>query len=225
MISATIEKLIDQVVLDRIAGPVGQSFSAYDITKDVRKLTTEIFYHGDAKDYIHAKLRDSQMFDVDYTSGSNYILYSRNATVVPIIVNNPNPVASLAAQQAVTIPGSTLAGSIIKAFNKVMKGSLKAPITTIAEVRTPDARGTISIPKEMVKSLGLQVGDKVTAHCYNSKKHLILKPLDHTLFPHQYAGIYTVDRSGNIRVTKPMLERACANRHIVTLRKDSIVVE
>lgn len=217
MISSTIEKLIDQVVLDRIGGPAGQSFSAYDITKDVRKLTTEIFYHGDAKGYIHAKLQDSQMFDVDNSGGvygGTYIVYTRSANVQPA-TSNPS--------FAATYPN--LNALLVKSFNPVVAPA-PAPAVLATVSRTPDARGTISIPKDMVTSLGWKPKDRILAIKSNTKGLILRKATNVAASINKYdPHYYTVDRSYNVRITKSTLDAAGVTRNVVQLKSDKIIVE
>lgn len=230
MISATIEKLIDQVILDRIAGPAGQAFSAYEITKDVRKLTKEIFYHGDARDYIHAKLQDSKMFDQkDY--GSGYLIYERNATVQPLTINNALQAPAVAVSLG-TMPANTfinnfkaIAKQAANQVGKAVSFAKPACATITAVKRKPDARGTLSVPKDMVKALGLSPGDRVQVNV-GRNHNLLVRPWAANVHAiHAFDALYTVDRSGNIRITKAILDKAGVKKNVVSLDRDRIIVE
>lgn len=217
MISATIEKLIDQVVQDKVNSNDAQSFSAYDITREVRKLTAEIFYHNDAKDYIHAKLQDAQVFTIDRTS-LGYILYTKPA----LIKTNPTV--------QITMP--TLPASAVQSFQKAMRKSLKASLSnpivannvTMSVTRTPDARGTISIPNGFVKKV-FPNAKAVAVVKSPANNGLALQECKGGPQNQQILTMYTVDRNHNIRITKSILNRAGVKHNMVTLLKDRITVK
>lgn len=191
-VSSAVEMLIEDTVQDFVQQ--GKEFTAFDVTAAVRKQTQEDVYHRDVRGFIHHQMQNHL--------GSTYqqVSHPVHAAILYQPVNAPT----------VKVPSPPTSGVVASGWKATPSANdLKGMAAWAKKAGTnvgmkPDARGSITVRADQIRKIGFKPGQKLFAHCF--KKHIVLtkdplKNADHTT-------TYTVNGSGNVRITKKTLSQA-----------------
>jgi len=223
MCSTAVSGLIFDIVTERVNG--GEMFTAYDITLAVQdRLKKDNAF--DPTQHRHRHLRNDVHREISTYLTSN--VYNRTLQDVgaptPAFVYHPpgsdpstytprlqhdTPQPATPSQVAYTPPTSPVASQ----FNSLSTDDEGDAQDTTG--RTPDARGTLTVPVPVLAAAGINPLETVYASPtqYNSKDAVALskQPFVGATGPVDPATTYTVDSHGNVRITQHTLQKCNIN--------------
>lgn len=173
--------LTDSDVYDSIESFIkdGISFTAYDVTKSLRK---KGFWaeHSSVRDLVH-----------DYLSTYSSCAVANKEVVPGVWAKEYTPSA---VKNVATPPVSKTPTPVIKGGAKYATGQ---------SVRLqPTRRGGVSVPKQLIAAIGLKPGDSVVVTKLGNFATLMQG------YATKYHSAYTVDKYGRVVVTKAVLHKA-----------------
>lgn len=195
----------------------GNMFTAYDVTKSVRKTTKSNVDHYDVQKYVHQYM-DEIMDGWDYTRSNHTFLKNGMPTTVILYhnvnelnLNNYNPNAVSGPKKKVPLTPKS-----VKTVNTVpaTKGSVVRKVMS----------GRLTIPTFMIDKLGMEAGD--TAFISKSTQQGLLL-VTKVAWKHPVVAKLMVDSKGNIRISRRILNKVGYKGNTFTVRsdKDHVVVE
>jgi bifunctional DNA-binding transcriptional regulator/antitoxin component of YhaV-PrlF toxin-antitoxin module len=213
IVNPLLEDLIRREVKGKLARQ--EPFTAYTVTlalrarnlrvdhQDVRRLVHGMFRNGELDDY-GRELRDM--------GGPARAWYYQ-----------PEPTSSLARHRC----PSTVARSYL-AFPTSGNRRDRTPHRVGLHPRKVDRRGTVCIPAVLIRGAGLRRGDRaVVLADVNRGRLAIALHASHGAGPPPQSRSYTVDKYGNIRITRAAQRQAgvSAGSYRVERTADGIVIE
>ena len=232
------ENMLQQpVVVDEIRAEVRQrvnarqSFTAYDITKYLRKWDFR-GRHDKWKQIVHQMFDDGEMVGYTrelrdmggavpawyYFHQSDYAAQQYTTNVAQTYTNPTSTITNIADQPAKSISLGLTSGYVQVADEAPKQDtSPRIPVAVVSEPKEeeitarPDRRGTICIPARAIRQIGLEPGDGaiVIPNCRDRLIH-VMHPRDLVAGPQVDYRVYTVDKDYNIRITSVVVDEAWA---------------
>lgn len=223
----------------------GEMFTAFDITTEIRNRSHRV-KHDEVRDLVHDYYTRGGL-GIDYTRTTisvasnnqqqfvhpwlyhrlvdNPLNYQQNK--LPAIFKNTqanNPPVVQQQNQPITIPSNLLSSNSSNSSNSPIlnKKSCRANPAGLCKARNVDARGTLSVPANVLKKIGFQAGQKVYAVAVGNGVSITPnQPAQSTVFKK-----YTVDCHGQVRITQALLRRAGipGNKYDVDSQSDKVVL-
>lgn len=212
-------------------------FTAFDITQEARLEHGVTERHGEIKGDVHGIFDNGQMDNYErclitprpgvpeawlyFPEGADWTQYkSKWAHLPPATQVLGQAVASIVQQAALGV-GAQLDGVTGTCVGTI--SSLPATITSNIGNHQVDNRGRLCIPTEMIKNLGLNIGE--WAYAYSDGNSVVVAKSQPTMGTSAYS--YLVDKSGNVRVSQACLvEAGIGGTHFDIVEiNDTIVVK
>jgi len=218
--------VVEQIVKDKVAA--GAMFTAHDVTLEARGKGHRAD-HGQCKDAVHDLFARGEMgvaytrSPISVTGGNPYLYHQR--------IDDPNNYANVRGGQpqvnsqvntggTITVPDGDgdddddddgPAAVLIPAASPSFL-TRSAPKNSRLQVsgRQPDARNVLSIPIDLIRKMGLVAGNKVAIYsAVNGSAHLEIHKHDKgNQADTNRIAEYTVDKNGQIRITKGCINLA-----------------
>lgn len=185
----TTQNLIQDVLATKVTA--GETFSAFEVSREVQKLQKlemlPIERHGQMRDAIHDEMKQY----VGSSYGRKLVSYGGP---VPAFQYSPNAPTQAAPQTASSVSATAVA---------------TADDDDEVTNRTPDARGTLTVPAHLMRAVGCEAGKLATViagkDSANGDAVLFVRnggEPDQTLAADEkFLSEYTVDASDNVRIT------------------------
>lgn len=206
MVDFDTQTCIDSVISQKVQA--GELFTAFDISNAVKVMLRNLgTFNGSI--HRHKVMRDDVNLALNYVMGDfnsfNYIrtLCDVSSTEKAFVYHPANVSAS-------TYVGAGIANPV-PVSPSVNTNTINAQATTTSvvnnstsDVKMPDARGTLCVPSQLLKDAGFSTYG--AAYVYKQVDCLLISP---NVLPavSNYDAYYTVDHSGNVRITKYTLEK------------------
>ena len=190
----------------------GYMFTAFDVTKAVRKQTTDKVIHEEVKKEVHKMFNNGQMPG-----------YARNLAALSLPNNVPQPWVYHPLNSDPTLYNGDPTYGVLAHAQIPTSPALPAtpatpaiPATVVIDSITTAADGTyefdttnrLCVPNSLVRQAGMKAGDDVTV-LVDHNNDLVLTQ-DQNLAGHLLTT-YVVDKYDNIRVTMATLQKAGIN--------------
>jgi hypothetical protein len=209
MVSQDIIDLVNETIYFFVKN--NKTFTAFDITLEVRKNTDEEFFHNDIKQYIH----DTMAMETSYSKELNtdYNAWEYSPKVIPNTV--------LVVKRGMYKVSKDVFNKFVGKFNKNVK-------TVKVTEGKRDKRKRLGIPKDLLASLI----SESRPYPINIKKVDVQN--DGSLIPYRLGDItnklqtYTLDSKGNIKISNKVLSEigfSESDKINIVLCKDKILLK
>lgn len=233
MCSANVLSLVESLIDKKVAG--GDTFTAYDVTKEARNLTSEQFYHSEVRNSIHDKMLE-HTDSGDYQRGSDpvhaafqyYPVFASPLTSGPPTSSmSPVPTGNMMGISPIVPVSAATALAAVRApvAQKHRYGALN-PNTKHAGVETVgrDARSRLCIPKKFVGAIGCNPGDEIAALIVPKSQIVITLRSGSVKGSPAEKAHYRVDKDGNIRISDKTLTKLGITASIVGVRSSGAFI-
>lgn len=215
---------IDKVLKKKI--DAGETFTAYAITKEARKLTDEQFLHGDVKDYIHDELEDfvnKGKYTKTLVPSASWRAYEYSPVPQPVAppTNVPGFQVKLNDAQAKKVAADNmfkkLAANLMALPPKIGRktGIIKTAPLVPNSAPTPGQgayitkqvvakrgnRNRILVPKELIQKIGAKPRQRVNVYPVHNGKAFITQDV----IANPISACYTIDCKGNFKISDSVL--------------------
>lgn len=209
MVDFDTQTCIDSVISQKVQA--GELFTAFDISNAVKVMLRNLgTFNGSI--HRHKVMRDDVNLALNYVMGDfnsfNYIrtLCDVSSTEKAFVYHPANVSASTYVGAGIANPvpvANTQSANPSFITNSNTLVITNSPVST-SDAKMPDARGTLCVPSQLLKDAGFSAYG--AAYVYKQVDCLLISP---NVLPavSNYDAYYTVDHSGNVRITKYTLEK------------------
>jgi hypothetical protein len=177
-----------------------EMFTAHDITLELRNRGHRASHH-EVKEYVHDY----------YSRGEMGIAYTRSTITVPLggtpylyhrQVDDPSQYQNIRGQGQTPTPSTHTVAipDLLSSITSIVDNTLIASSDLSATGRKADARNTLSVPVNLVKAAGFDIGDCVYVSVVGNVLEITKNPSGND------GRKYTVDKGQQIRITQAALE-------------------